>query len=121
MLDSLQNILSAQPSTHIVVLPIEITLPKPTKEERKEKGSATSAHEALYEGVEKNARLDLNFVVLVFLSTVVAAIGLIENNVAMVIAPLLGPNLAFGLGTALGDTPSCVNRLSLILWELPLR
>ena len=34
---------------------------------------------------------------------------LIENNVAvvigaMVIAPLLGPNLAFGLGTALGDT-----------------
>ena len=46
--------------------------------------------------------------VLVFLSTVVAAIGLIENNVAvvigaMVIAPLLGPNLAFGLGTALGD------------------
>lgn len=37
-----------------------------------------------------------------------AAIGLIESNVAvvigaMVIAPLLGPNLAFGLGTALGD------------------
>jgi uncharacterized hydrophobic protein (TIGR00341 family) len=46
--------------------------------------------------------------VLVSLSTVVAAIGLIESNVAvvigaMVIAPLLGPNLAFGLGTALGD------------------
>ena len=43
------------------------------------------------------------------LSTIVAAIGLIENNVAvvigaMVIAPLLGPNLAFALGTALGDT-----------------
>jgi uncharacterized hydrophobic protein (TIGR00341 family) len=39
---------------------------------------------------------------------VVAAIGLVEDNVAvvigaMVIAPLLGPNLAFGLGTALGD------------------
>lgn len=45
---------------------------------------------------------------LVVLSTIVAAIGLIESNVAvvigaMVIAPLLGPNLAFGLGTALGD------------------
>lgn len=47
--------------------------------------------------------------VLVLLSTVVATIGLIENSVAvvigaMVIAPLLGPNLALALGTALGDT-----------------
>ena len=45
---------------------------------------------------------------MVVLSTIVAAIGLIENNVAviigaMVIAPLLGPNLALALGTALGD------------------
>ncbi len=43
------------------------------------------------------------------LSTVVAGIGLIENNVAvvigaMVIAPLWGPHLALSLGTALGDT-----------------
>jgi uncharacterized hydrophobic protein (TIGR00341 family) len=40
----------------------------------------------------------------------VAAVGLIENSVAvvigaMVIAPLLGPNLALSLGTALGDIP----------------
>ncbi len=54
------------------------------------------------------ARLDLNFFLLVVLSTIVAAIGLIENDVAvvigaMVIAPLLGPNLALSLGTALGD------------------
>ena len=46
---------------------------------------------------------------MVTLSTVVATIGLIENNVAvvigaMVIAPLLGPNIAFSLATALGDT-----------------
>ena len=46
---------------------------------------------------------------LVFLSTVVVAIGLLENNVAvvigaMVIAPLLGPNIALALGAALGDT-----------------
>jgi uncharacterized hydrophobic protein (TIGR00341 family) len=59
--------------------------------------------------VTKNVTLDSNFIVLVILSTVVAAIGLIENNVAvvigaMVIAPLLGPNIALGLGTALGDT-----------------
>ena len=47
---------------------------------------------------------------LVFLSTIVAAIGLIENNVAvvvgaMVIAPLLGPNIALALAATLGDKP----------------
>ena len=41
-------------------------------------------------------------------STIVATIGLIEDNVAvvigaMVIAPLLGPNIALAFGTALGD------------------
>jgi len=107
-LDALQTLLGARPSIHIVVLPIEIELPLPLEEERKEEDLAAATREALYKEVEKNARLDLNFTVLVFLSTTVATIGLIENNVAvvigaMVIAPLLGPNLAFGLGTALGD------------------
>lgn len=45
---------------------------------------------------------------LVILSSLVAAIGLITNNVAvvigaMVIAPLLGPNHALSFGTAMGD------------------
>ncbi len=108
VLDALQSILGSQPNARIVVLPVEITLPKASDEQQEDEDSAVAVREALYRGVEKNARLDLNFMVLVFLSTVVATIGLIENNVAvvigaMVIAPLLGPNLAFGLGTALGD------------------
>jgi uncharacterized hydrophobic protein (TIGR00341 family) len=53
---------------------------------------------------------------LVFLSTIVAAIGLIENNVAviigaMVIAPLLGPNLALSLSTTLGQVNGILNAL----------
>ena len=108
VLDTLQGLLGGQPLARVVVLPVEVMLPEPSEEERKDEDAATMAREALYEGVEKNARLDLNFLILVSLSTIVAAIGLIDNNVAvvigaMVIAPLLGPNLAFGLGTALGD------------------
>lgn len=108
VLDSLQYLFGKQSEARIVVLPVEISLPKPSEEELAEEDAATAAREALYAGVEKNAHLDQNFLVLVFLSTIVASIGLIENNVAvvigaMVIAPLLGPNLAFGLGTALGD------------------
>jgi len=108
VLDSLQKILHTQPAAKVVVLPVEIALPIPSEKERKEEDAAVEAREALYEEVEKNALLDVNFAVLVVLSTIVAAIGLIESNVAvvigaMVIAPLLGPNLAFGFGTALGD------------------
>jgi len=107
-LDTLQNVLGAQPTARIVVLPIEVYLPKPKEEEKKKEDSAATARESLYQEVEKGARIDSNFVLLVMLATVVAAIGLIENNVAvvigaMVIAPLLGPNLALSLGTALGD------------------
>ncbi|ALP54398.1 hypothetical protein Tel_15275 [Candidatus Tenderia electrophaga] len=107
-LDTLQNVLGAQPSARIVVLPVETSLPKADESERKQARSATAARESLYEQVEKNGRLDSNYLILVGLSTIVAAIGLIENNIAvvigaMVIAPLLGPNLALSLGTALGD------------------
>lgn len=108
VLDALQKVLGTQTLARIAVLPVEIALPQSTDQARKMEDAATAARESLYSNVEKNARLDRNFIVLVLLSTVVAAIGLIENNVAvvigaMVIAPLLGPNLAFGLGTALGD------------------
>lgn len=46
---------------------------------------------------------------MVVLSTFVVTIGLIEDNVtvvvgAMVIAPLLGPNIAFAFAASLGDT-----------------
>lgn len=107
-LDLLQGVLGAQPQAHILVLAVEAALPRPPETESEKEDSATSAREELYAAVEKNARLGSNYVVLVMLSTVVAAIGMIENNVsaiigAMVIAPLLGPNLAFGLSTALGD------------------
>ena len=108
-LDGLQTVLGTHPQARILVMPIELSLPKQQEEERKKEDSALAAREALYSTVQKNARLDWNFILLVVLSTIVAAIGLIENNVAvvigaMVIAPLLGPNLAFGLGTALADT-----------------
>lgn len=85
-----------------------MSLPEPEEEERKQEDAAIQAREALYEEVEQGLQLDLNFVILVILSSLVAAIGLITNNVAviigvMVIAPLLGPNLALSFGTAMGD------------------
>ncbi|MES9939106.1 MAG: TIGR00341 family protein [Candidatus Thiodiazotropha sp. 6PLUC2] len=107
-LDALQIVLGAQSTARIIVFPIDATLPQPSTEKEKDEDKAISSRESMYATVDRNTRFDSNFVVLVVLSTLVAAIGLVKNNVAvvigaMVIAPLLGPNLAFGLGTALGD------------------
>jgi hypothetical protein len=57
---------------------------------------------------ESGARMDSLYLLLVVLSTIVAGIGLLEDNIAvvigaMVIAPLLGPNLSSALGIALGE------------------
>ena len=109
VLDGLQKALGKDSAARIVVIGVEAALPRPPEKERTKEEAATAIREALYEDIEKSARLDSNFLILVILSTIVAAIGLIEDNVAvvigaMVIAPLLGPNLALGLGTALGDT-----------------
>ncbi|MEO0392305.1 MAG: TIGR00341 family protein [Pseudomonadota bacterium] len=72
------------------------------------KKPSMASREELYNEVTRNARLDQNYLILVVLSAVVAAIGLASDNVAvvigaMVIAPLLGPNLAMAVGSALGD------------------
>jgi len=107
-LDTLQTLLGAQHEARIVVLPIEATWPKPDPVVDEREETATEMRESLLATVERNCRVDRDAIGLIFLSTVVAAIGLIENSPAvvigaMVIAPLLGPNLALSLGTALGE------------------
>jgi uncharacterized hydrophobic protein (TIGR00341 family) len=108
ILDSFQGLLGE--SLKILVLPLDAVLPrkepKPSDQEVKE--TITTTREELYNNIVKNAHLDSTYLLLVFLSTAVVAIGLLEDNVAvvigaMVIAPLLGPNIALALGAALGD------------------
>jgi uncharacterized membrane protein len=74
------------------------------------------SREELYNSIADGAKLSRVFVMMVILSAIVAAIGLIKDNVAvvvgaMVIAPLLGPNVALALGTTLGDIPLTLRSL----------
>ena len=109
VLDSLQGLIGTTETSKILVMNLEAALPrKVTTNENTTPDTATTTREELYNEIEKNTRLDSTYLLLVFLSTVVVAIGLLENNVAvvigaMVIAPLLGPNIALALGAALGD------------------
>lgn len=110
VLDALQSILISSPKARILILPVEASLSTDTNvEETGKKTSTTITREEIFSQVEKGAQLNTNFLLLVVLSSIVAAIGLLEDNIAvivgaMVIAPLLGPNIAFALGTALGET-----------------
>lgn len=111
LMDSLQGIFSSEPDWRLILMDAEATLPRTveTPDQPKKNVERQAMREALFERVSSDSRLTKDFVVLTVLSAVVAAIGLNQDSVAvviaaMVIAPLLGPILGFGLGSALGST-----------------
>lgn len=111
LMDKLQGIFTNEPDWRLVLMDAEATLPRAveTPDQPKKSVERQAMREALFEQVASDSRLTKDFVVLTVLSAVVAAIGLNQDSVAvviaaMVIAPLLGPILGFGLGSALGST-----------------
>jgi len=134
--DRLQEAFLKNQITRIVIQPVEAILPKPvekviteiqtsadqeqgngkTKSPKTARVFSGISRDELYADVSRGAEISTSFILLVIFSTIVAGIGLIENNVAvvigaMVIAPLLGPNLALALSTALGDLDLMANAL----------
>jgi uncharacterized hydrophobic protein (TIGR00341 family) len=120
VLDLLDKEFSSLVGTRVVMLPVEATLPRagpepepvaePGEGVTEDKAPSRIGREELYEDIKDAARCTKPYLTMVALSTVVASIGLQENNItivigAMVIAPLLGPNVAIALGTTLGDLP----------------
>lgn len=66
------------------------------------------SREELYLSVADATSMSGSFLALAVLSAIVAAVGLLRDNVAiiigsMVIAPLLGPNIALAFGATIGD------------------
>ena len=110
VMDALQSLLTKADDTRILVLPVEACLPRVEEDnaEEEKQSSVTRSREELYQNIVAGAKLDSNYVYMVVMSTIVAAIGLLEDNVAvvigaMVIAPLLGPNIALSFATSLGE------------------
>ncbi len=95
----------------MVILPVEAVLPKPQNAKPSFYKSifAGISRDELYNNISKGADINKSFILLVIFSTIVASIGLLTSNVAviigaMVIAPMLAPNLALALAAALGDS-----------------
>lgn len=101
----------------VVLQSVEATLPRPEVDEEDE-GETDEESEVsvgrigraeLYEYARDATEVSGVYYALVALSTVVAIGGMVRNQTAvvigaMMIAPLIGPNLALALGTTLGDT-----------------
>ncbi len=114
LIDALQSLFEEERNWRLIVLPVEATAPRaePSEAETKRRRDerTTAIREEIYNDVSRGADLTADFLILTGLSTIVAAIGLSANNVAvvigaMVIAPLLGPVLAFAFAASIGDAP----------------
>jgi uncharacterized hydrophobic protein (TIGR00341 family) len=119
ILDSWQKLFESTEGNRLMLLPVEATLPRPKEEDKpaeaveaEETGKKTErmSREELYADIEDAARLTRVYVASLFLSSIVAIIGVLQGSPAviigaMVIAPLLGPNVALSLATTLGDLP----------------
>lgn len=116
VVDAIQSKLSSQEDWRLTILPVETTIPLPKDEEEEREKVEKAAEnkiggmtrEEIWNDVWEQAKLNQTYIVFVILSTIVAALGMLTDSVAvvvgaMVIAPLLGPNLAFSVGVALGD------------------
>ena len=108
VLDKLQTLLHPESEALFLLVPVDAQIGGQGNLSKTETDQVAATREELFTEISRSTELDFNFVLLAVLSTIVAAIGLIENDIAvvigaMVIAPLLGPNLGLALGAALGD------------------
>jgi uncharacterized hydrophobic protein (TIGR00341 family) len=116
ILDILNKFYSKDKTLRVVILPVVATIPRPdepVEDEKKEKTTDKQPDrisiEELYQKMISVSGISSKYILMVVLASFVAAIGLLKNDVAviigsMVIAPLLSPNMALSLATTLADS-----------------
>ncbi len=85
-------------------------------EEDENKTSDRLSRHELYSDIASNVGISSTYLLMVVLSAIIAAIGLLRNDMAiiigaMVLAPLLMPNVALALASTLGDTELALKAL----------
>ncbi len=124
VLEILQNFFASDQALRIIILEVEATIPRPEpteeeKEEAKEENTKNRDRisvEELYQKMTANTGVSQKYLIMAGIAAFVAAIGLLKNDVAviigsMVIAPLLSPNMALALATTLADAALAVKAI----------
>lgn len=110
VLDGISKEMEGRENWSLHALPTEASLPEIEDEDETERvaqAEQANAREEIYSDIRQGTALTVDYLVLTFLATIVAAIGMIQDQVAvvigaMVIAPLLGPILAFAFAQTIG-------------------
>ena len=128
VLDILEPYLEKLPDASALLLIVEASIPRKKNDQQQAedteddiennetaKSNRISRHE-LYADISANTGISSTYLIMVVLSAVIAAIGLVRNDMAiiigaMVLAPLLVPNVALALASTLGDTQLAVKAL----------
>lgn len=136
ILNDLDQAFNGSSDYRIILLPVAATIPthevedsetKEEKEESRKEGKRVKriSREELYEDIKEVVDSSWVYLILIALSCVVAANGLIRNSAAMVIgamviAPILGPNVGLALATTLGDKALMKRSMKSILYGFSL-
>lgn len=128
LIDRFEQRFSHHERFQLLVLPVAAALPQRDEEEKKEPegenaepprgyGRLSLSRHELNQQITDMSRTHWVYVTTVVLSAIVASIGMLRDNVAviigaMVIAPLLGPNIALGFAATVGDTAMMRRALS---------
>ena len=121
VLDSLQILFEDDSKAKILVLPVDASRPRLSENTQDQKQvDQKTTREELYENVVKGVDLNLNFLLMVIFATILVTIGLSEDNIAvvvgaMVIAPLLGPNIALSFAASIGNRNLILKSLNSII------
>jgi len=120
VMDKLETLFPFGDNYRVVVYPAEATLPRlsqpaektenaPKEDDRENTGpKGRISREELFSHVLDASVLSKGYLYMAAFATVVAVIGMFEDNVAVIIgamalAPLLGPNVGLSLAATLGD------------------
>lgn len=114
VIDAFEKAYGKKDPFQLLVYDIAARLPRLNKEEKdqgsadREPGRERISREELLDDLEPGSRVRWIYIAQVVISCVVAAIGMIRDSVAlviaaMVIAPLLIPSMSLALGTTIGD------------------
>lgn len=140
ILEDIDDKLGHRDDYRVILLPVSATIPrqepkeeedededeKPnSKQETEDKRVKRISRDELYEEIKAVVDSSWVYLVLIALSCVVAANGLIRDSGAMVIgamviAPILGPNVGLSLATTLGDKVLMVQSLKSIIYGFSL-
>jgi uncharacterized hydrophobic protein (TIGR00341 family) len=141
ILEDIDNKLGHRDDYRVILLPVSATIPRQEQEEddedenkeektkdeqeSEEKRVKRISRDELYEEIKAVVDSSWVYFVLIALSCVVAANGLIRDSGAMVIgamviAPILGPNVGLSLATTLGDKALMIRSMKSIIYGFSL-